>query len=216
MSLVKNLYKAYKNNGRIFILDIPHLEIPDQGITVLKGPSGAGKTSFFRILLGLEECKGIVWEFQGEDLAQLSTGERKLGVVFQSLELFPHMTARQNIQFAGKARGLNSGQIQKKVNELALQMQMSDLLDSPVQQLSGGEKQRVALMRALVAPVRFLFLDEPFSALDSDLKHAARDLIKQVIEKQKVPTLLITHDDADVQALADHIIYMDHGKIVTP
>ena len=93
MSSIKNISKTYDK----FTLNIPELSLPESGITVLWGASGSGKTTLFRILLGLEECDGASWEWNGEDLFKKPAGERNLGVVFQSLELFPHMTARQNI-----------------------------------------------------------------------------------------------------------------------
>src|ERR1044072_1169533 len=104
MSLVENLIKDYGD----FKVDIPRWEIPDRGVTALWGPSGAGKTSVFRVLIGLEECPGLKWTFGGEDLATLPVPQRRLGVLFQSLELFPHMTAQENIEFAAAAAKLDS------------------------------------------------------------------------------------------------------------
>ena len=103
MSIVENLVKDYGS----FYLEIPSWEILDQGVTVLWGPSGAGKTSVFRLLLGLEEIKTpFTWKFGDLDLAQLPVGERRLGVVFQSYEMFPHMSGFENIQFAAQCRKL--------------------------------------------------------------------------------------------------------------
>src|SRR5882762_2710258 len=98
MSLVEQLEKKYDD----FTIDIPRWEILDKGVTALSGPSGSGKTTVFRILIGLIPCPGMMWNFGDVDLARLPVGERRLGVVFQSLELFPHMTARENIFFAAR------------------------------------------------------------------------------------------------------------------
>src|SRR5690348_14214583 len=100
MSLVEGLQKRFDD----FEIDIPRWEILDRGITALSGPSGSGKTSVLRMLIGLEPCPGLRWMFKGEDLARMSLADKRLGVVFQSLELFPHMSARENILFAARAR----------------------------------------------------------------------------------------------------------------
>ncbi|MEZ4872927.1 MAG: ATP-binding cassette domain-containing protein [Bdellovibrionales bacterium] len=214
MSLIKNLYKKYSNKDFQFEMNIPELELPDHGITALWGPSGSGKTTFFRMLLGLEKCDELEWWMDQVNIASQPIGERKLGVVFQNLELFPHMSARQNLQFAGQARGMPPVQIQSRIEEISAKLQIQNILENNVQNLSGGQKQRVALARALIAPVRYLFLDEPFSALDTATRNAARKLVKEVIRESNTPTLLITHDEQDVRELADHVLEMDQGRIV--
>lgn len=211
MSLVKNLIRDY---GDDFKIEIPHWEIPDQGITALWGPSGAGKTSVFRLLIGLEPCPGLQWHFQGEDLAQLPVPQKKLGVVFQSLELFPHMTALENIRFAAQARKVNEAD--QKISALARDLNIDAILQRSVEVLSGGERQRVALARALIGEPRFLFLDEPFSALDAELRSEARELVKKVVKEQyQIPTLLITHDPEDLKILADRVVKIKNGKLVS-
>src|SRR3954468_24950752 len=120
MSLVKNLIRSYDG----FKIDIPHWEIPDQGITALSGPSGSGKTTVFRLLIGLEPCPGLEWDFGGVNLAALTPPERRLGVVFQSLELFPHMTAEENIFFAARARKMDPIEANKRLSELISDLQL--------------------------------------------------------------------------------------------
>lgn len=210
MSLVENLHKNYGD----FKIEIPSWEILDQGVTVLWGPSGSGKTSVFRLLLGLEEAPGFKWNFKDHDLAKMPVPQRRLGVVFQSLDLFPHMTAEQNILFAARAREIEPEEAYDKMEMLADVLQMKSFLERPVSVLSGGEKQRVAIARALSGAPRLLLLDEPFSALDQDLRHESRALIKSVIEKEKIPTLLVTHDPLDVEVLANKVSTIKHGCIV--
>lgn len=209
MSYVENLHRDYGD----FKLDIDSWEILDQGVTVLWGPSGSGKTSVFRILLGLEPCPGLHWIFHGEDLARLKTPDRRLGVVFQTLDLFPHMTAEENILFAAKARKVDSKKVSTTLKELSDVMQMQGFLQRKAAVLSGGEKQRVAIARAIIGEPRLLLLDEPFSALDQELREESRKIVKQVIEVEKIPTLLVTHDQRDVEVLANKVTTIRHGRL---
>jgi len=208
MGSVRNLIRDYGD----FKIDIPEWEISDHGITALWGPSGSGKTSIFRLLIGLEDCPALTWEFKGENLAALPVPARKLGVVFQTYELFPHMTAEKNIRFAAEARGVEN--FEKNLNDLIEMLQLQQCRARPAHVLSGGEKQRVALARALIGNPRFLFLDEPFSAIDEDLREEARKLVKTVIENRGIPTLLITHDKRDVAFLAHNMVEIRDGRIV--
>jgi sulfate transport system ATP-binding protein/putative spermidine/putrescine transport system ATP-binding protein len=210
VSLVENLFKTYGD----FKIDIPSWEILDEGVTILWGPSGSGKTSVFRLLIGLESAANFKWTFQGHDLAKMAIPQRRLGVVFQTLDLFPHMTAEENILFAAKAREIPKEQAYEKLQELTQVLQMKSFLNRPVSVLSGGEKQRVAIARALSGDPRLLLLDEPFSALDQELRQESRALIKRVIEKEKIPTLLVTHDSLDVEMLANKVSTIRHGQIV--
>ena len=268
MSMVKSLYRDYGSaSGGLtdrFVIDIPEWQIADEGITALWGPSGSGKTSVFRLLLGLEKCASLSWVFKGQDLAQLPTPKRRLGVVFQSYELFSHLSAWRNIQFAAEARGrhrfkktsreISDKEYRKKLNKwsdkkfdkksdknyrrksdenleeessksvnknadefsveaLMHRLNLKDCANTPAKYLSGGEKQRVALARALVGQPQFLFLDEPFSALDAHLKETARQLVKEVISALKIPTLLISHDEADVKSLAHTVVRIEAGRL---
>lgn len=210
MSFVENLRRDYGD----FKIEIPSWEILDEGVTVLWGPSGSGKTSVFRVLLGLESCPGMKWNFNGVDLAKFKTPQRKLGVVFQTLDLFPHMTAKENILFAARARDVSDEKARNRLKELSAILKMESFLDRPAAVLSGGERQRVAIARAIMGQPRLLLLDEPFSALDQELREESRRLVKQVIEVEKIPTLLVTHDQRDVEILANKVSTIRNGRIV--
>jgi ABC-type sulfate/molybdate transport systems ATPase subunit len=211
MSVVEGLVQTYPG----FTLEIPRWEIADQGITALWGPSGSGKTTAFRILIGLDPCATLRWNFKGEDLARLSPPDRQLGVVFQTLELFPHMTAAENILFAARARRLSEDESRTRLKSLADDLHLGNCLERKASVLSGGEAQRVALARAVIAHPRFLFLDEPFSSLDAQLKSEARTLVKNLIGKLGIPTLLITHDEQDLSALASSVVRLRDGRLVS-
>jgi ABC-type sulfate/molybdate transport systems ATPase subunit len=214
VSLVRDLIRDYGNRDGDFKLEIPRWEISDTGVTALWGPSGAGKTSVFRCLLGLESVPAMCWDFKGEDIAKLSVPERRLGVVFQNYELFPHMTAAENILFAAQARRISGDEFNSRVRELVSSLQLESCFDRRASLLSGGERQRVALARALIGKPRVLLLDEPFAALDSELRTSARALVKSVINAAGIPTILITHDRADLEALANHIVEIRGGRLV--
>ncbi|MDE0151541.1 MAG: ATP-binding cassette domain-containing protein [Bdellovibrionales bacterium] len=206
MSIIKNLKKKY---GR-FVIDIPELNLPDQGITSLIGPSGAGKTSFLRILSGLDSCPSLQWIFNKQDLAQLPIKERKIGFVFQSLELFPHMTAYENIQFAGE---ISTKNWKKDLEFLTRSLDLTPIIHQKASELSRGEAQRVALSRALVTRPRILFLDEPFSSLDDENRKKASSIVQQMVEHYKIPALLISHHSEDIKNLSQKVIKIQNGKI---
>ena len=209
MSVVENLKYKYDD----FQLSVDRWEIPDQGITALMGASGSGKTTLAKVLLGLESCEASVWDFKGEDLMKLAPPDRKLGVVFQDFALFPHLTAKQNIYFAAESRKVDQSVADELYSKLSTQLQLSSFESRKAAVLSGGEKQRVALARALMGQPRFLILDEPFSALDTELRSSARQLVKEVIEASGVPALMITHDQEDVQALASVCFQIKNGSV---
>lgn len=211
MSLIQNLIRNYDE----FEISILRWELSDQGITALKGPSGAGKTSVIRLMLGLDQCSSqFSWVLNGVDLAKLPIGERRLGVVFQNYELFGHLSARENIEFAMRARQIDVDLNQNKFLRVVEKLKLTHCLERKAKVLSGGEKQRVALARALIGEPRFLFLDEPFAALDSDVRREARELVKQVIAEFNIPTLLVSHDDDDIRDLAQHVVRIENGRLL--
>lgn len=209
MSLIKNLF--YKTGN--FELNIPKWSLPDQGIIALTGASGSGKTTVLKILCGLLPCPKLSWIVQKQDLAQLPAPKRNIGMCFQDLRLFPHQTARQNILFAIKSKGIPVVKKQKQFDEMADFLNLNDCLDLFVENLSGGEKQRIALMRTLIVQHQFLFLDEAFSYLDKSNKEKARSLTTKIAKKYSVPILLVSHDRKDIIDLADKEFCLDQGRI---
>jgi ABC-type sugar transport system ATPase subunit len=198
VSWVKNFTVSLGREARI---SLPDFELPEAGLVGLMGPSGSGKSTVVRVLLGLQPAPGVRWEWGSEDLCLLPVQARNLSVVFQQPALFPHLTARENLQFAADARNVSKEDASTLIDRLTQSLGMGLFLERKASRLSGGEKQRVALGRALMGRPRFLFLDEPFSALDAELKAETRALTAALLQEFKIPGLLITHDEEDATAL---------------
>ncbi len=209
MAYIKNLNYKFDN----FILDIPSLEIKENEVTVLMGPSGAGKTTLFNLITGFVPYQDWQFEINGIDLAKKEISERELGVVFQSFELFPHLTAKENIELVMQSRKNTSSQAFAELEKYKNILKLENCWNTKAQVLSGGEKQRVALLRAVMAKPRMLLLDEPFSALDEATKEEARKLVKSVLQDIKVTTLMISHDSKDAQYFGSNLILIDNGQI---
>ena len=209
MSLIKNLFYTVGD----FHLKIPEWSFPDEGVSVLSGPSGSGKTTLVHILCGLIPVKNFEWHFKGQDLAQLSPPDRQLGVLFQELHLFPHLSVKKNLLFAAQARKLPLKETEKNLKKMTSLLNMEKKLSLLPEQLSGGEKQRVALMRALIGNPRFLILDEPFCHLDEKTAQEARELTHEVLKEKSLPTLLISHDSQNITFFANQTFTLKEGEI---
>ena len=215
MSVIENLHLK-KAGG--FALNIPRVELSDNRVNILMGPSGCGKSTFLKALCGLEPTSSFTWKFSasGEelDLAKMKIAERKLGVVFQQGDLFPHMTVFENLMFAAKSRGLRGLKAQDEIQTFVRALDVESALDKPVVVLSGGETQRVAIARSLIGSPRMLLLDEPFSSLDQQNRDHAVELVKNVLRERKIPALLITHNSDDTRAFDGQLIRMAKGEII--
>lgn len=212
MSSIKNL--RYKTEG--FVLDIPELQLPESGVTAIMGHSGAGKTTLLNILVGLAQPDtDWQWLFKGEALHTMRMEDRRIGVVFQSYDLFPHLSAEENVLLVLRSRhkGKRTAEAMQKLEALKKTLSVEGCWKTQAQKLSGGEKQRIALLRALMSNPRLLILDEPFSALDAELRAEARSLVKDVISQLEIPVYLITHDQEDVSAMAQQKVVLSAGKV---
>jgi ABC-type Fe3+/spermidine/putrescine transport system ATPase subunit len=210
VSVVKNLFKTFSE----FSVSIPDWSINDQAITVLWGASGAGKTTIVRTLAGVEPLLGFEWYREEKNLAALPAHKRGVGLVLQNYGLFPHLTAKENIFFPIEAQKLDHKEASILFDKWTTILKLQDILGRKAHVLSGGEQQRVALARALITKPRYLILDEPFSALDTDLKSSARQLLKTVLQEEKIGGLLVTHDREDVAALAQDVVILQKGRII--
>jgi len=191
------------------------IRAPGDGITVVFGPSGSGKSSLLSAIAGLAPCEGHVRlgrEVLGDSAVDLHMppNERGIGMVFQDARLFPHLTARQNIAYAFKRSPAHK---RRDIGEVARFFDIAALLDRPVNNLSGGEKSRVALARALVAAPDFLLLDEPFAALDGLRRRAFIQVLLDMHARFALPMLVVTHNIDDAAALASYLVALRDGQV---
>ena len=189
--------------------------------TALLGPSGSGKSTVLQAIAGLlPQVQGHV-RVDGQTLLDSASGidrparERGVGFVFQDYALFPHLTVHRNLCFGVRrlGRAPAAGAL-ARIEALMAQFDIDGLRDAYPRHLSGGQRQRVALARALATEPRLLLLDEPLSALDSELRIRLRAELAELLARVQVPTLLVTHDPQDVQALAQSVVRLDGGRVV--
>ena len=189
-----------------FMLDA-RFTAPD-GITALFGPSGSGKSTLLSALAGLKAASGRI-TLNGASCGQIKPHRRGFGLVFQDARLFPHLTVRGNLAYASRRAPARF-----EIAEVAGFFDIANLLDRPVGNLSGGEKSRVALARALVAAPDFLLLDEPFAALDGARRRAFLQVLRTAHQRYRIPMLVVTHNIDDAAALASHLVALADGKVV--
>ncbi|WP_347488448.1 ATP-binding cassette domain-containing protein [Desulfoscipio sp. XC116] len=188
-------------------------------ILVLWGHSGAGKTTVLHCLAGLSSPTGGFIKlgdtvlYSLDEKINVSTRFRRVGYLFQDYALFPHLTVRQNVLYGLKCQKNNNGNLSDPM-ELLESFGVGHLVDRFPRQLSGGEKQRVALARALAVQPELLLLDEPFSALDKNIKESLRQEIKKLHRQWQIPFVLVTHDEEDARFLGDRIISLEKGRIM--
>jgi sulfate/thiosulfate transport system ATP-binding protein len=186
---------------------------PAGGITSLLGPSGSGKSTVLRVIAGLEQPDSGQILFGDQDVTGVPAQHRGLGFVFQSYALFKHMTVRKNIAFGLGVRKVAKDEIRHKVDELLSLVQLDGLGERYPAQLSGGQRQRVAFARALAISPKMLLLDEPFGALDAQVRVELRDWLRRFHDEQHVTTLLVTHDQEEAMEVSDHVIVMHEGRV---
>jgi molybdate transport system ATP-binding protein len=191
----------------------------DRGTLVLAGPNGAGKTTALLFLLGIARPREGRLELDGRPLYDSSKGidlppeQRGLGYVPQDYALFPHLTVRGNVMFGVELR-LPRAEAEQRTKEMLDHLGLTALADRRVDDLSGGERQRVALARALATDPRALLLDEPLAALDAGARRSVRAYLAARLHALQIPALVVTHDPADAQALADRVAVLEGGRIV--
>ncbi|MDQ1213991.1 sulfate/thiosulfate ABC transporter ATP-binding protein CysA [Pantoea anthophila] len=209
--------KINKSFGRTSVLNDISLDIASGEMVALLGPSGSGKTTLLRIIAGLEHQNSGQIRFHGNDVSRLHARDRQVGFVFQHYALFRHMTVFDNIAFGltvlPRRERPSAAGIKQRVTRLLEMVQLAHLANRFPSQLSGGQKQRVALARALAVEPQILLLDEPFGALDAQVRKELRRWLRQLHEELKFTSVFVTHDQEEAMEVADRVVVMSQGNI---
>ena len=208
-----NINHVTKQFGTFTAVNDISLSVPDGTFVCLLGPSGCGKTTLMRMIAGLDLPTGGKIELGGADITQVPTHKRDLGMVFQSLALFPHLTVGENIAYSLRIRGVAKDVQKKRVEELLGMIHLPGFADRSVNKLSGGQRQRVAIARALAISPKLFLLDEPLSALDAKLREAMQVELRQLQQRLGITTIVVTHDQREAMTMADTVVVMNKGEI---
>lgn len=220
--VLQNLTKVFpsrnkKSNEEVVAVSDFNFEIPDGKLIGLLGPSGCGKSTTLYMISGLQKPTSGRIFFGEDDVTELSTENRGIGLVFQNYALYPHMTVRQNILFPlqnlkGADRPSKEEMLERAQNAAKL-VQIDELMDRKPSELSGGQQQRVAIARALVKMPRVLLLDEPLSNLDARLRLQTREEIRRIQKETGITTVFVTHDQEEAMSISDIIVVMKLGVV---
>lgn len=214
---VRNITKRFASHQA---LDSVTLEIAPKESVVILGSSGCGKTTLLRLIAGLEiPDSGEIWlgdvQVAGPGRSLLPPFRRQIGFVFQDLALWPHLTVAGNLQFVLDALRVPRAERSRRIDEALKLVRIDGFAARYPHELSGGEQQRVALARALIGSPRLLLLDEPLSSMDAELRAAMRTELARIQRTLELTTVYVTHDREDAAVLADRVIEMRAGRIVT-
>ena len=208
---LKHIFKIY--DGNVTAVDDFNLEIADKEFIVLVGPSGCGKSTTLRMVAGLEDIsKGELYIDQRQ-VNDVEPKDRDIAMVFQSYALYPHMTVRENMAFPLKLRKVPQEEIDRRVNQAAEILDITQYLDRKPKALSGGQRQRVAIGRAIVREPKVLLMDEPLSNLDAKLRNQMRAEIIKLRQRIDTTFVYVTHDQTEAMTLGDRIVIMKSGVV---
>ena len=220
--VLQNLTKAFpsrdkKSNTEVVAVNNFNFEIPDGKLIGLLGPSGCGKSTTLYMISGLQKPSGGKIFFGEEDVTDLPTEARGIGLVFQNYALYPHMTVKQNILFPlqnlkGEDKMTKEAMLER-AEWAAKLVQIDELLERKPSEMSGGQQQRVAIARALVKMPRVLLLDEPLSNLDARLRLQTREEIRRIQRETGITTIFVTHDQEEAMSISDEIVVMKLGVV---
>lgn len=207
---IQNIQKTY---GIFNAVRNVNINIDQGEFLTLLGPSGCGKTTTLRMVAGfIEPSAGQIY-FGDKEITKLPPHKREIGLVFQSYALFPHMTVAENIAFGLKMRKCSKAEIAERVREAVALVKLEKMADRLPKALSGGQQQRVALARALVIRPKLLLLDEPFGALDRQLRDHMRIELRNLQQALNLPTVFVTHDQGEALSMSDRVVVMSEGQV---
>ena len=209
--LIKNMKKVYDN--KVTAVHDVNLHIKDKEFIVLVGPSGCGKSTTLRMVAGLEDISGGELYIDGNLMNDIAPKDRDIAMVFQNYALYPHMSVRDNMAFALKLKRTPQDQIDKKVQEVAEILDITQYLDRKPKALSGGQRQRVAIGRAMVRDPKVFLMDEPLSNLDAKLRNQMRAEIIKLRKRINTTFMYVTHDQTEAMTLGDRIVIMKDGYV---
>ena len=202
-----------KRFGDAVALDDVSLEVPAGSLTALLGPSGGGKSTLLRIIAGLDTPDTGIVRIDGEDLTTTPARSRGVGFCFQHYAPFRHLSVRRNVAFGLEIRHRPKAEVKARVDELLELVGLAHLGERYPSQLSGGQRQRMALARALAIEPKVLLLDEPFGALDAQVRTQLRRWLRDLHDTLPVTTVLVTHDQEEAMEVADRLAVINHGHL---
>ena len=202
-----------KSFGSFQAVKAASFTVEDGQFLCLLGPSGCGKTTTLRMIAGLELPTAGLIRLGGEDVTMRRASARDIAFVFQLFALYPHMNVRRNIGFPLKCEGMAAAEIDRRVLEAARILRISHLLDQAVSGLAGGDRQRVALGRAIVRKPKCFLMDEPLGALDTEMRDAMIHELRSLHDRLGATTVYVTHDQLEAMAMADRIAVMNNGVV---
>jgi len=208
--IIKNLRKDF---GDFTAVKSSSFTIEDGEFFMLLGPSGCGKTTTLRMIAGLELPTAGEIYIDGEDVSRKRASNRDIAFVFQMFALYPHLNVRQNISYPLKSQGMPRAQIKAKVAEVAKLLGIEDILNKPVSGLSGGDRQRIALGRAIVREPKAFMMDEPLGALDAEFREHMAEELRALHDRMGATTVYVTHDQLEAMQMGDKIVVMNQGGV---
>jgi sulfate transport system ATP-binding protein len=208
-----SLREVTKRFGVTFGVEEVNAEVPSGSLTAILGPSGAGKSTLLKLIGGLLTPDAGRIFIDDDDVTDVDPRHRNIGFCFQNYAPFRHMTVAKNVGYGLKVRKLPRSQVSARVGEMLEIVRLSHLANRYPAQLSGGEMQRMALARALAISPRVLLLDEPFGALDAQVRTELRRWIKELHDQVQVTTVLVTHDQNEAMEVADRLLVLNRGRI---
>lgn len=208
--IIKNVRKEF---GDFVAVKESSFTIEDGEFFMLLGPSGCGKTTTLRMIAGLElPTSGEIY-LDGQEIGQMPPSQRDIAFVFQMFALYPHMNVRKNISYPLISQGMSRDQVRNKVAEVAGILGIVDILDSPVGGLSGGDRQRVALGRAIVREPKAFMMDEPLGALDAEFRERMAEELRALHDRMGATTVYVTHDQLEAMQMGDKIVVMNNAVV---